>query len=86
MYEELIKHLRACEDDYYDCSKCPMMYDEQVEQDLVREHCAAYEAADAIEQLQKELKTAINELCLRCGDYKTAHLGSCDDCRWRGRG
>lgn len=48
--------------------------------------CLFREAADAIEQLQKELKTAINELCLRCGDYKTAHLGSCDDCRWRGRG
>ena len=24
-----------------------------------------------------------NELCLRCGQYKTAHLGSCDGCRWR---
>ena len=24
-----------------------------------------------------------NELCLRCGEYKTAHLGSCDGCRWR---
>lgn len=24
-----------------------------------------------------------NELCLQCGQYKTAHLGSCDDCRWR---
>ena len=49
MYEELIKRLTACEDD---CSRCPMMYDEQVEQDLVREHCAAYEAADAIERLE----------------------------------
>ena len=52
MYEELIKKLRTCEDD---CSKCPMMYDEQVEQDLVREHCAAYEAADAIEELQRQI-------------------------------
>lgn len=24
-----------------------------------------------------------NELCLRCGQYKTKHLGSCDGCRWR---
>ena len=24
-----------------------------------------------------------NELCLWCGQYKTAHLGSCDGCRWR---
>ena len=42
-----------------------MMYDEQVEQDLVREHCAAYEAADAIERLADEntqLVTTANEL------------------------
>jgi hypothetical protein len=24
-----------------------------------------------------------NELCLKCGLYKTAHLGSCDGCRWK---
>ena len=24
-----------------------------------------------------------NELCLRCGQYKTKHLGYCDGCRWR---
>ena len=37
-------------------SRCPMMYDERVEQDLVREHCAAYEAADAIESLQQTVE------------------------------
>jgi len=26
-----------------------------------------------------------NELCLKCGKYKTAHEGSCDNCRWRGK-
>jgi hypothetical protein len=25
-----------------------------------------------------------NELCLKCGKYKTAHEGSCDGCRWKG--
>jgi len=25
-----------------------------------------------------------NELCLKCGKYKTAHEGSCDGCRWSG--
>lgn len=25
-----------------------------------------------------------NELCLKCGKYHTAHLGSCDGCRWKG--
>lgn len=40
------------------------------------------EAADDIGELQDELKTCRNELCLRCGQYKTAHLGSCERCRW----
>lgn len=32
---------------------------------------------------ERDLKDCRNELCLRCGQYKTAHLGSCDECRWR---
>ena len=24
-----------------------------------------------------------NELCLKCGKYHAAHLGSCDGCRWK---
>lgn len=41
------------------------------------------EGADAMEELGKELLTCRNELCLRCGSYKTAHLGSCEGCRWK---
>lgn len=40
------------------------------------------EGADAIEDLRSELNTCRNELCLRCGQYKTKHLGSCEGCRW----
>lgn len=40
------------------------------------------EAADEIECLRSELNTCRNELCLRCGQYKTKHLGSCEGCRW----
>lgn len=35
------------------------------------------------DNLRSELKDCVNELCLLCGSYKTQHLGSCDDCRWR---
>ena len=43
-----------------------------------------YEAAsDAIRQLISELKLCQNELCLKCGDYKMAHKGACDGCRWK---
>ena len=36
------------------------------------------------ENEHKNRKDAVNELCLKCGDYKTEHLGSCDGCRWKG--
>ena len=35
------------------------------------------------DNLRAELKDCVNELCYQCGSYKTAHLGSCDDCRWK---
>lgn len=40
-------------------------------------------AADAIEAADKALADCRNELCQRCGKYHTAHLGSCDGCRWK---
>lgn len=35
------------------------------------------------EKEYKVRKCAVNELCLKCGLYKTQHLGSCDGCRWK---
>ena len=34
---------------------------------------------------KSEFKDAVNELCVKCGEYKTQHLGSCDGCRWKER-
>ena len=42
--------------------------------------------ADAVKQAKRDLKDLRNELCLRCGDYKRAHLGACDGCRWKDGG
>lgn len=39
-----------------------------------------YEAADVVSG--SDFRACRNELCLRCGQYKTKHLGSCDGCRW----
>ena len=36
-----------------------------------------------VDRLQSELKNCRNELCLKCGRYKEAHIGACDDCRYR---
>ena len=32
--------------------------------------------------LRSELKQCRNELCLKCGQYKEAHNGACDGCRY----
>lgn len=48
--------------------------------------CDAYimnAAATLIESLQAQLADARNELCQKCGNYKRAHLGYCDGCRWK---
>jgi len=35
-----------------------------------------------IQTLYDTLEICENELCLKCGDYKQRHLGSCNGCRW----
>lgn len=41
------------------------------------------EMLDLYKATVEKLHVCRNELCLRCGAYKTKHLGSCDECRWR---
>ena len=41
------------------------------------------EAADRIEAQADEIDVLRNELCLKCGNYKLAHKGACNGCRWR---
>lgn len=36
-----------------------------------------------IYRLRSELKRCRNELCQKCGQYKEAHNGACDGCRYR---
>ena len=36
-----------------------------------------------LEQTQAELDAAVNELCYLCGNYRDAHNGACDGCRWK---
>ena len=35
-----------------------------------------------IRKLEREYRTAVNELCAMCGRYKQEHEGACDGCRW----
>lgn len=36
-----------------------------------------------IANLQANLKDCVNELCLKCGQYRREHEGACDGCRWQ---
>lgn len=40
-------------------------------------------AADRIEELKLENTNLKIELCLKCGQYKQAHNGACDGCRYK---
>ena len=41
------------------------------------------EKDEKIKRLQREVNHCRNELCLKCGRYHDAHLGACDDCRFK---
>ena len=54
-------------------------------------HCPYADKVMEKQEREEEMKIILrdlldcrNELCLRCGSYKTAHLGSCNGCRWKG--
>lgn len=36
-----------------------------------------------IDQMERNLKDCVNELCLKCGNYHEAYVGACDGCRWK---
>lgn len=42
-----------------------------------------WRSANKIDALQAQLADARNELCQKCGTYKWAHKGACDECRWK---
>lgn len=55
----------------------------EVQETLARVRKLIVEAKADHDRLVSELRDCRNELCLRCGQYKTAHLGSCNGCRWK---
>ena len=35
------------------------------------------------DEARKQLHEAKNELCCKCGNYREAHNGACNGCRWK---
>ena len=40
------------------------------------------EARKELHESKSELAAMRNELCYKCGNYREAHNGACDGCRW----
>ena len=74
--DEIIHALEAT-DFHQDCDYCEFS-------ELCRgEDCVILQAADALTELQAENKALRNELCYKCGQYREAHNGACNGCKWR---
>ena len=59
-----------------ECAECTWDY-------IDRLRMALAAACKERDELKKQLHEAKNELCYKCGNYREAHNGVCDGCRWR---
>ena len=58
-----------------ECAECTWDY-------IDRLRMALASACKERDELKKELADMRNELCFKCGNYREAHNGACDGCRW----
>ena len=58
-----------------ECAECTWDY-------IDRLRMALASACKERDELKKELADMRNELCCKCGNYREAHNGACDGCRW----
>ena len=61
-----------------ECAECTWDY-------IDRLRMALASACKERDELKKELADMRNELCCKCGNYREAHNGACDGCRWEKR-
>lgn len=66
-----------------ECAECTWDYIDRIRMAL---SAACKERDDLKKQLHEaksELAAMRNELCCKCGNYRDAHNGACDGCRWK---
>ena len=61
-----------------ECAECTWDYIDRIRMAL----SAACKERD---ESRKQLAAMRNELCCKCGNYREAHNGACDGCRWEKR-
>ena len=59
-----------------ECAECTWDYIDKLRMALAS-------ACKERDELKKELAAMRNELCCKCGNYRDAHNGACDGCRWK---
>ena len=59
-----------------ECAECTWDY-------IDRLRMALASACKERDEMKKELAAMRNELCFKCGNYREAHNGACDGCRWK---
>ena len=59
-----------------ECAECTWDYIDKMRMALAS-------ACKERDELKKELAAMRNELCYKCGNYRDAHNGTCDGCRWK---
>ena len=59
-----------------ECAECTWDY-------IDRLRMALASACKERDEAKSELAAMRNELCCKCGNYREAHNGACDGCRWK---
>ena len=63
-------------------AECSWYYIDRLRMTLAAACKERDELKKQLHEAKSELHTMRNELCCKCGNYKQAHNGACDGCRW----
>ena len=66
-----------------ECAECTWDYIDRLRMALASTCKERDEVRKQLHEAKSELATMRNELCYKCGNYREAHNGACDGCRWR---
>ena len=68
-----------------ECAECTWDYIDRLRMALASACKGRDELKKQLHESKLELAAMRNELCYKCGNYKEAHNGACDGCRWEKR-
>ena len=51
--------------------------------DVPKTSCHLTDLICIVDSTESDLRDCVNELCLKCGNYREEHLGACNGCRWK---